>query len=59
MSQHHHVGGKQCTCYSPDQELQDIREEGDPESEPPAASFDSLHQGGMSHFYIYCTDNHV
>jgi len=40
-------------------ELQDICEEGDPESEPPAASFDSLHQGGMSHFFIYRTDNHV
>ena len=34
-----------------DQELQDIREEGDPKSEPLAASFDSVHQGGMSQFY--------
>lgn len=51
LPQHHQVGAEQCTCCSADQELQDIREEGDPEPEPLAASFDSFHQGGMSQSY--------
>ncbi len=58
MLQHHHVDATQCMCCSPDQELQDIREEGDPESEPLTASFDSFHQGGTSQ-HIDCTDNNI